>query len=246
MRIFLCLYTLLFLWPFLTLAGSNPCEVRATQDILDCTLKNHPDVAVSQATLERDLALTSVAKQWPNPELESKIVSGTSSAANDLETESRLLHTVELGGKRKTRISQATAVGQVSGADRRKTLEEVALTTVLTLNRLRQIQTELVTLRESLATFNRILGQLKTRPLLSPEQSVSQTVFAMAREQYRLKETALVEIFGFLPMMLSTGLGAEVQRPLATVVIGGVFSSTLLTLVVLPLVYLMFENRSSA
>ncbi|PIR20591.1 MAG: CusA/CzcA family heavy metal efflux RND transporter [Deltaproteobacteria bacterium CG11_big_fil_rev_8_21_14_0_20_47_16] len=56
--------------------------------------------------------------------------------------------------------------------------------------------------------------------------------------------TALVEIFGFLPMMFSTGLGAEVQRPLATVVIGGVFSSTLLTLVVLPLVYLMFEGRS--
>lgn len=55
--------------------------------------------------------------------------------------------------------------------------------------------------------------------------------------------TALVEIFGFLPMMLSTGLGAEVQRPLATVVIGGVFSSTLLTLVVLPLVYLIFESR---
>ena len=55
--------------------------------------------------------------------------------------------------------------------------------------------------------------------------------------------TALVEIFGFLPMMFSTGLGAEVQRPLATVVIGGVFSSTLLTLVILPLVYLMFENR---
>ncbi len=56
--------------------------------------------------------------------------------------------------------------------------------------------------------------------------------------------TALVEIFGFLPMMFSTGLGAEVQRPLATVVIGGVFSSTLLTLVVLPLVYLMFEKSS--
>lgn len=56
--------------------------------------------------------------------------------------------------------------------------------------------------------------------------------------------TALVEIFGFLPMMFSTGLGAEVQRPLATVVIGGVFSSTLLTLVVLPLVYLMFEKKS--
>ena len=49
--------------------------------------------------------------------------------------------------------------------------------------------------------------------------------------------TALVAAFGFLPMALSTGIGAEVQRPLATVVIGGVISSTLLTLVVLPVLY---------
>jgi len=54
--------------------------------------------------------------------------------------------------------------------------------------------------------------------------------------------TALVAIFGFIPMMLSTGVGAEVQRPLATVVIGGIISSTLLTLVVLPVLYLVFEK----
>ncbi|MGZ3785738.1 MAG: efflux RND transporter permease subunit [Bdellovibrio sp.] len=55
--------------------------------------------------------------------------------------------------------------------------------------------------------------------------------------------TALVDIFGFLPMMLSTGMGAEVQKPLAAVVIGGVISSTLLTLIVLPIVYWKIENR---
>ncbi len=55
--------------------------------------------------------------------------------------------------------------------------------------------------------------------------------------------TALVEIFGFLPMMVSTGVGAEVQRPLAAVVIGGVISSTLLTLVVLPALVSIFERR---
>ena len=54
--------------------------------------------------------------------------------------------------------------------------------------------------------------------------------------------TALVAIFGFIPMMISTGVGAEVQRPLATVVIGGIISSTLLTLVVLPVLYLVFEK----
>lgn len=51
--------------------------------------------------------------------------------------------------------------------------------------------------------------------------------------------TALVASLGFVPMALATGAGAEVQRPLATVVIGGIISSTLLTLVVLPAIYRM-------
>ncbi len=55
--------------------------------------------------------------------------------------------------------------------------------------------------------------------------------------------TALVDIFGFLPMMLSTGVGAEVQKPLASVVIGGIVSSTILTLVVLPTLYCLFERK---
>jgi cobalt-zinc-cadmium resistance protein CzcA len=54
--------------------------------------------------------------------------------------------------------------------------------------------------------------------------------------------TALVAALGFVPMALSTGAGAEVQRPLATVVIGGVVTSTLLTLVVLPTIYEVVEG----
>ena len=49
--------------------------------------------------------------------------------------------------------------------------------------------------------------------------------------------TALVASLGFVPMAIATGTGAEVQRPLATVVIGGILSSTVLTLLVLPLLY---------
>lgn len=55
--------------------------------------------------------------------------------------------------------------------------------------------------------------------------------------------TALVDVFGFLPMALSAGMGAEVQRPLATVVIGGILSSTILTLIVLPVLYASFEKQ---
>ena len=57
--------------------------------------------------------------------------------------------------------------------------------------------------------------------------------------------TALVASLGFVPMALSTGVGAEVQRPLATVVIGGVLSSTLLTLLVLPVLYDLVGGRSA-
>ena len=55
--------------------------------------------------------------------------------------------------------------------------------------------------------------------------------------------TALVAALGFVPMALSHGAGAEIQRPLASVVIGGVITSTLLTLMVLPTLYEVVEKR---
>ncbi|MGH0032941.1 MAG: efflux RND transporter permease subunit, partial [Myxococcota bacterium] len=57
--------------------------------------------------------------------------------------------------------------------------------------------------------------------------------------------TALVAALGFVPMALNTGIGSEVQRPLATVVIGGIASSTLLTLVVLPALYRLLHAREA-
>ena len=55
--------------------------------------------------------------------------------------------------------------------------------------------------------------------------------------------TALVASLGFVPMALNTGTGAEVQRPLATVVIGGIISSTILTLLLLPVLYQIVHGR---
>jgi cobalt-zinc-cadmium resistance protein CzcA len=57
--------------------------------------------------------------------------------------------------------------------------------------------------------------------------------------------TALVASLGFLPMAVNTGIGAEVQRPLATVVIGGIVTATLLTLIVLPTAYEIIEARAA-
>jgi cobalt-zinc-cadmium resistance protein CzcA len=57
--------------------------------------------------------------------------------------------------------------------------------------------------------------------------------------------TASVAILGLVPMLLSSGVGAETQRPLATVVVGGLLSSTLLTLVLLPVLYEWMETRAA-
>ena len=69
---------------------------------------------------------------------------------------------------------------------------------------------------------------------LDPEEAATRAAEMRLRP---VMMTALVAALGFLPMALSTSAGAEVQRPLATVVIGGLITATLLTLVVLPAVY---------
>ena len=58
--------------------------------------------------------------------------------------------------------------------------------------------------------------------------------------------TALVAAVGFIPMAVNVGVGGEVQRPLATVVIGGIFTNTLLTLLVLPALYTLFKGRRNS
>lgn len=73
---------------------------------------------------------------------------------------------------------------------------------------------------------------------------VDKAVFEGALTRLRpVLMTALVASLGFVPMALATGRGAEVQRPLATVVIGGIVSSTMLTLIVLPVLYRIFHRK---
>lgn len=58
--------------------------------------------------------------------------------------------------------------------------------------------------------------------------------------------TAIVDAVGFIPMALSTGVGAEVQRPLATVVVGGIITDTALTLMILPILYVLFWRKAES
>jgi cobalt-zinc-cadmium resistance protein CzcA len=82
------------------------------------------------------------------------------------------------------------------------------------------------------------------RQLLEQGMPMREAILKAAERRLRpVLMTALVAALGFLPMALNTGIGAEVQRPLATVVIGGVVSSTWLTLLVLPVLYDLFASK---
>ena len=88
------------------------------------------------------------------------------------------------------------------------------------------------------AVLNGLVMVSAIRQLLSTGLPLLEAIPRAAEQRLRpVLMTALVASFGFLPMALNTGVGAEVQRPLATVVIGGVMSSTFLTLFVLPVLY---------
>jgi cobalt-zinc-cadmium resistance protein CzcA len=96
------------------------------------------------------------------------------------------------------------------------------------------------------AVLNGIVLVSHINKLLHEEHGLEFAVVRGASDRLRpVLMTALVASLGFLPMALSHGTGAEVQRPLATVVIGGLISSTLLTLFVLPVLYTWMESRAS-
>lgn len=84
------------------------------------------------------------------------------------------------------------------------------------------------------------------RRLLPEGKGMLATVVEAGRLRLRpVLATSITDVAGFLPMAVSTGVGAEVQRPLATVVIGGVVTATILTLFVLPTLFVLFERQLS-
>ncbi len=97
-----------------------------------------------------------------------------------------------------------------------------------------------------IAVLNGLVMVSYMKQLMQEGVSLQQSVYQSALVRLRpVLATAIVDAVGFVPMALSTDVGAEVQRPLATVVIGGVISSTVLTLFVLPALYSLFGRDLS-
>ena len=96
-----------------------------------------------------------------------------------------------------------------------------------------------------IAVLNGQILVVAIRGFVREGQAMGDAVIRAARQRLKpVLATAVTDAAGFLPMAMSTGVGAEVQRPLATVVIGGVITSTILTLLVLPVLYLWVASRT--
>ena len=97
------------------------------------------------------------------------------------------------------------------------------------------------------AVLNGLVMLAHIKQLMARGQEKAEAIFEGALTRLRpVAMTALVASLGFVPMALATGTGAEVQRPIATVVIGGLISATLLTLFVLPALYVLFGRKPAA
>jgi len=95
-----------------------------------------------------------------------------------------------------------------------------------------------------IAVLNGVVLVSYVEQLRREGRTLEQAVVEGAKTRLRpVLMTALVASLGFVPMAVATGMGAEVQRPLATVVIGGLITSTILTLLVLPTIYRWFEQK---
>jgi cobalt-zinc-cadmium resistance protein CzcA len=88
-----------------------------------------------------------------------------------------------------------------------------------------------------------VVSQADHRSRKLADAPCTQNVCAVAQ---RIATLGLLESLGFVPMAFNSGIGSEVQRALATVVIGGIISSTLLTVPVLPALYRLVSRRSTA
>ncbi len=97
------------------------------------------------------------------------------------------------------------------------------------------------------AVLNGVVMVSAINRFLSEGKPLAEAVTAGALERLRpVLMTALVAALGFIPMALNTGVGAEVQRPLATVVIGGIVSAAMLTLIILPILLVVFQKEPRA
>ncbi|MEI7973144.1 MAG: TolC family protein [Bdellovibrio sp.] len=152
----------------------------STSQILKCAIKVDPEVQRAQADVHIAKAELSVAGQRINPSLELSSSVGDKLGDKTSDFSGQFLHTFELGGKRSKRMSVAEAKLKAAETRLKQAQESVIVPVIMSLNRIRQIETEKKILESSLDHWDEIRRGLRDRLALTPEQRTSLTVFDLA------------------------------------------------------------------
>lgn len=195
--------------------GPSPCSALSSpKDVLGCALTNHPDILRAQAEAANLEAFEQLARQRPNPEVDSEFVSPSGEDEPSLSLQASYLHTFELGGKRDRRIDRAKVQRKIALTRLELAKTDVARATVLNLYRLRHLQSELAAVEEGLDTFGKIIRQYRGRRQLSPEQDVSLNVFLLAEGDYALRKSRLLQEQQALKQYFDLATGGDFQAVL--------------------------------
>lgn len=176
-----------------TAYGQVPCpSLNTAEEIIECAILRHPEVSVSEAGVNQSIKLEKFARQYPNPEFDMRTTYGKSLGDNIVNTELNLGFVLQLGGKRKARIQQAWAEQAEANASLLRTKEDVYISTLSSLIRLRQLSIELEAMDHALEAFSNIQSLYRSYGKLSPEQQISLNIFQIAHGDYRARRTATV------------------------------------------------------
>jgi len=195
-------------------AQADECgSLNSYRELIKCVAARAPEIRRSELELKVADAEVVRAGQLRNPELESRNLwsSGSNSQADGFATETQLLFPMQLGGKRGAKEQVAKAERSSAAAMAQTTRERTLIETAQSLHRLRQLETEVFLANEAIERFGRIISAFRKRPQLSPEQSVSLTVFKYALEDEKQKKSQGLAEQSAILADLSLALGRKVQ-----------------------------------
>lgn len=194
------------------LAVSASCDnMTSSSDLLRCAVDNHPSVLRAKASAEQADGLDAVARQRPNPELDSKATLGKPRSRTLLNAELNLVHTWELGGKRDSRIERAGAEKEVLARGVQRAQGEIFLSILGALYRYRNLKHESEVLEDTLKSFARILKRYAVRPTLAPDQEVSRQVFELAESDAKLRLASNEAELQSLSQTIGNAVGRKIK-----------------------------------
>jgi len=191
--------------------GLEDCQGKPTsyQDVLRCVEMKSPEVQKALIELDRANAQVKAAGQWRNPEFSADSLHGKLAGDSASETQISLGVPLELGNKISARVSVAESGVAKAEADLLAARSNIRSAAFIKLHRLRQLIHEQEVVEESISTFSKLVSQYSKRFKLSPDQEMSVAVFRMAKSEYELRKTDLLEEFANLDSFFKISLGID-------------------------------------